>query len=150
MFPLYLDLCQFTNACFPSQNATVLDLKKLIQDQDAEVAPHLQRLVLQRRSGDRYDGSVQLFGSSRSIEPPTMQILCFVCSYYWQLAKANLCCCCCCCGRIKLDGDAKLCECGVEDGSTISLIMLPPFELYVQGTDQRMHTVVVPSSEPEV
>jgi hypothetical protein len=28
--------------------------------------------------------------------------------------------------------------------------MLPPFELYIQGTDQRMHTVVVPSSEPEV
>ena len=55
-----------------------------------------------------------------------------------------------CCGRVKLDGDAKLCDCGVEDGSTISLIMLPPFELYVQGTDQRMHTVVVPSSEPEV
>ena len=54
------------------------------------------------------------------------------------------------CDRVKLDGDAKLCDCGVEDGSTISLIMLPPFELYVQGTDQRMHTVVVPSSEPEV
>ena len=53
-------------------------------------------------------------------------------------------------GRIKLEGDGKLTELGVEDGSTISLIMLPPFELYVQGTDQRMHTVMVPSSEPEV
>ena len=52
--------------------------------------------------------------------------------------------------RIKLQDDAKLIDCGVQNGSTISLIMLPPFELYIQGIDQRMHTVVVPSSEPEV
>ena len=52
--------------------------------------------------------------------------------------------------RVKLLDECKLVESGVQDGSTISLIMLPPFELYVQGTDQRMHTVVVPSSEPEV
>ena len=52
--------------------------------------------------------------------------------------------------RVKLLDECKLAESGVQDGSTISLIMLPPFELYVQGTDQRMHTVVVPSSEPEV
>ena len=48
------------------------------------------------------------------------------------------------------DDSAKLTDVGVQDGSCISLIMLPPFELYVQGTDQTMHTVVVPSSEPEV
>ena len=51
---------------------------------------------------------------------------------------------------MKLPDESKLAESGVQDGATISLIMLPPFELYVQGTDQRMHTVVVPSSEPEV
>ena len=53
-------------------------------------------------------------------------------------------------GKKLQDPGAKLNECGVYDGCTISLIMLPPFELYIQGTDQRMHTVVVPSSEPEV
>ena len=52
--------------------------------------------------------------------------------------------------RIKLQDGVKLSECGVQDGCSISLIMLPPFELYIQGTDQRMHTVVVPSSESEV
>ena len=54
------------------------------------------------------------------------------------------------CRKKLQDPDAKLSECGVQNGCTISLIMLPPFELYVQGTDHRMHTVVVPSSEPEV
>ena len=39
---------------------------------------------------------------------------------------------------------------GIESGSMLLLLILPPFELYVQGADGRMHTITVPSSEPEV
>ena len=50
--PLYkLQICSKV-VYFPllRQVATVLDLKKLIQQQDAQIQPHLQRLVLQRPS----------------------------------------------------------------------------------------------------
>ena len=52
--------------------------------------------------------------------------------------------------RTKLSDGCKLSESGVGHGSTLNLIILPPFNVHVQGVDGRMHVVTVPSSEPEV
>lgn len=39
---------------------------------------------------------------------------------------------------------------GLRSGATLLMVVLQPCELYVRGVDGRMHTVVVPSSEPKV
>ena len=39
---------------------------------------------------------------------------------------------------------------GLRSGATLLMIVLPPFEIYVRGVDEKMYTIVVPSSEPEV
>ena len=52
----------------------------------------------------------------------------------------------------------SLCHCvcriasyaGLRSGATLLMVVLPPFEIYVQDVDGKMYTIVVPSSEPEV
>ena len=39
---------------------------------------------------------------------------------------------------------------GLCSGATLLMIVLPPFEIYVRGVDEKMYTIVVPSGEPEV
>ena len=51
---------------------------------------------------------------------------------------------------MKLSDDSKLSAHGVGNGTTLSLVILGPCNIHVQAVDGRMHTVVVPSSEPEV
>ena len=38
----------------------------------------------------------------------------------------------------------------LQDGATLFLVRLTPCELYVQDPRARLHTLTVPSSEPEV
>lgn len=38
----------------------------------------------------------------------------------------------------------------LKDGATLFLVRLTPCELYVQDSRARLHTLTVPSSEPEV
>ncbi len=52
--------------------------------------------------------------------------------------------------RSRLKDNIKLSEYDIKNGATISLVILPPFQLYIQGVDGRKHTVSVQSSEPEV
>lgn len=52
--------------------------------------------------------------------------------------------------RTKLSDTCQLSACGIGHGSTLNMVILPPFIVYVQGIDGRMHTLTVPSSEPEV
>ncbi len=51
---------------------------------------------------------------------------------------------------MKLDDNKTLVEAGLSDNSTISLIVMSPFELYIQDMNGRQHTIIVPSSVPEV
>ena len=54
-------------------------------------------------------------------------------------------------GAKRLEDEKRLTSyAGIGNGSVLLLLVLPPFELYVQGADGRMHTITVPSSEPEV
>ena len=39
---------------------------------------------------------------------------------------------------------------GVTNGTVLLLIVLTPFELYVQGVDGRMFTITVKSAQPDV
>ena len=39
---------------------------------------------------------------------------------------------------------------GLRSGATLLMVVLQLCELYVRGVDGRMHTIVVPSSEPKV
>lgn len=41
-------------------------------------------------------------------------------------------------------------DAGIKHNSTVSLIALTPFELYIQDMHGKQHVVVVPFSEPEV
>ena len=50
---------------------------------------------------------------------------------------------------MKLNDGSKLSECGISHGTTLNLVMLTPCNIHVQGVDGRMHTITVPSSEPE-
>lgn len=52
--------------------------------------------------------------------------------------------------RIKVDDNSKLSDCGIRNGTILNLVILIPFEIYMQGVDGRMHTLTVPSSEPDV
>lgn len=52
--------------------------------------------------------------------------------------------------RTKLEDSKTLTQSGLSNGDTVLLIALQPCEIYIQGADQRMHTVTVPTSEPEV
>ena len=54
------------------------------------------------------------------------------------------------CNRTKLKDSGKLSDYDIKNGAILSLVILPPFLVYVQGTDGRKHTVTVKSSEPEV
>jgi len=54
-------------------------------------------------------------------------------------------------GAKRLEDEKRLSSyVGIGNGSVLLLLVLPPFELYVQGADRSMHTITVPSSEPEV
>ena len=46
--------------------------------------------------------------------------------------------------------EAQLCNYGIENGSTVSLMILVPFILYIQGRDGKLHTITIPSNDPEV
>jgi len=52
--------------------------------------------------------------------------------------------------RTKLKDSGKLRDYDIKNGAILSLVILPPFLVYVQGADGRKHTVTVKSSEPEV
>jgi len=49
-----------------------------------------------------------------------------------------------------LKDSGKLSNYDIKNGAVLSLVILPPFLVYVQGADGRKHTVTVKSSEPEV
>ena len=65
---------------------------------------------------------------------------CTVASYQSNSCSLSLCHCVC---RIASYA-------GLRSGATLLMVVLPPFEIYVQGVDGKMYTIVVPSSEPEV
>ena len=52
--------------------------------------------------------------------------------------------------RTKLSDSLTLTEASLADGDTVLLVALQPCEIYIQGVDQRMHTITVPASEPDV
>lgn len=53
------------------------------------------------------------------------------------------------CSTLLEDG-CKLTECGITNGTTLILVVLPPFDLYIQDTKGIQHTMFVDSAEPEV
>ena len=55
-----------------------------------------------------------------------------------------------CFHRVKLENHSKLTEVGICNNAQLLLIVTTPFELYVQDMNGRQHTIIVPSSEPEV
>ena len=65
---------------------------------------------------------------------------------------------CCTVVSYKAIQSLSLCHCacriasyaGLHSGATLLMIVLPPFEIYVRGVDEKMYTIVVPSGEPEV
>ena len=52
--------------------------------------------------------------------------------------------------RVKLEDHSKLTDVGICNNTQMLLIVTTPFELYVQDMNGRQHTIIVPSSEPEV
>ena len=38
----------------------------------------------------------------------------------------------------------------LQDGATLFLVRLKPYELYVRDPQDKLHTLIIPSSEPEV
>ena len=52
--------------------------------------------------------------------------------------------------RIKLKDASLLHDCGIKNGAIVNLVVLAPYEIYIQGVDGRMYTITVPSNEPEV
>ena len=55
------------------------------------------------------------------------------------------------CGNAKLeDPQRTLASYSVTDGSTLMLIILERFSLYIVGLNGAMHEVEIPSSDPEV
>ena len=55
------------------------------------------------------------------------------------------------CGNAKLeDLQRTLASYSVTDGSTLMLIILEQFSLYIIGLNGAMHEVEIPSSDPEV
>ena len=90
--------CQFM------QGATVLDLKKLVHQKEADLPPYLQRVVYQA-------------GGTRT----------------------------------KLEDQCKLNSYPeIRNGSTLFLVRLQPFELYIHDVRGNLNSVTVPSNEPEV
>ncbi len=53
--------------------------------------------------------------------------------------------------RTELDDDKRLCNYPeIENGATIFLIRLIPFQLFVKGMDGSSHTISIPTKTPEV
>ncbi len=55
-----------------------------------------------------------------------------------------------CMYRVKLEDNKTIVDANLCNNSSVLLIVMSPFELYIQDMNGRQHTVIVPSSEPEV
>ena len=54
-------------------------------------------------------------------------------------------------GNKRLEDGSRLSSySGVSNGCTLLLVVLIPFDIYVKGIDGQMHTITIPSSEPDV
>ncbi len=51
---------------------------------------------------------------------------------------------------MKLEDNKTIVEADLCNNSSVSLIVMTPFELYIQDMNGRQHTIVIPSSKPEV
>ncbi len=51
---------------------------------------------------------------------------------------------------MKLEDNKTIVEADLCNNSSVLLIVMTPFELYIQDMNGRQHTITVPSSEPEV
>lgn len=45
--------------------------------------------------------------------------------------------------RKKINDGSKLSECSINNGTNLNLVILTPFDIYVQGVDGRNHTIYV-------
>ncbi len=46
---------------------------------------------------------------------------------------------------MKINDDSRLSECNISNGDTLNLVILTPFDVYVQGLDGKNRTVYVDS-----
>ncbi len=109
------------------QSSSVFDVKKLIEQKDASLPHYLQRLVIQS-------------GGKRCVYIQSRQYI-IQCSVSIVLQYTR---------RVRLEESKTIAEAGLCNNSIILLIVMTPFELYIQDMNGRQHTIIVPSSVPEV